>query len=964
MKRFNAKNQAVPQNSCCSGKKAEKEINRVLVSSSSSSSSREAIKLAQPQLVDFSKFKRTDHVVFEIKKTEYSFAPDAAPSGQNWETRPIFKTIVHINGQVFLDLPWGLPFMRFAKGDRPKITYKNETLFTFNLHYHGLNTVGSIDGASMEDVFGHSTSLGPKVTFDFPEITNNSGLLWYHSHNMFISMELAYGGLLGLIQVVDEPSRWLNELFNYGDNQILLASLDMDLDSTGAQTTTNLSVDENRSCYTVINGISSVNWYTSGDAPFTVPQFHHVTQNLVKIDFLNASLNWRVFHLGVCDKRQKIKPFWLVQTDAGLINPKELTMCFAPIGSRLALIIDLNDFEDNEAYLFFYNYDLTEVFDSVPAHPHKPNNTELTGTFPNLEVSHNSTPYPTPIPDLNNANQNDNPTTLDYPRVAMVPQVEKPLDFGAIPVPKKFSIKTFLKIEQHSRQASPSSLKKVISKIRKTVFSPDAYKTYKSLIKQPGFEYGEGPNYIKLLNDKYFYNLPDVNQDAPVRNIFMFGEDDTNALEGGNINGTTEYVDGANRIMADAWNSAELDLEYALQQYALSPNNYKPDTLPSSKFRILKTDDRYSNITMISNDTLKIEFYDNEVAYGDFRSPPSYSVTVIFPPTPCNKLMNIQEWVDLVNQEFQNTVTNIPGYPTLDMILTLDWSFFPYALNFEWQKTTYLKAAVIKTNNHSNFWIRFCAKWPLLQMFGKPLTGNTIDDATPDLMAVMRTKMKKNASKITDKKVKMTGKVETPTQNHMEGRSMANPMNSQWIPCDEVGIFGIYDAEIQQLFPAYATAQGDVQLPITCMKRSGELIIEPDFTYIGLYDGFFNDNVNSFSVKYKSTEIWRYVNGDGADAHSFHVHITSGFALPQSNLNTPGLLSEDRLFNQLTYSRDIYQIGPQQICSFYITWDNYPSYDTTKSPTVARGIGGVIHCHLLVHNDANSMFIQYFIDDN
>jgi FtsP/CotA-like multicopper oxidase with cupredoxin domain len=961
MKKFNAKNE---EPSCCSGKKVEASKPIVEARHKVASENSSAVKLLQPKLVDFTKFKKNDHVVFEITKTEYAFAPDSALSGQDWQERPIFKTTVYVNDHVFLDLDWGLPFVRFAKGSRPRITYKNHTLFTFNLHYHGLNTVGSVDGASMEDVFGHSTSLGPKVTFDFPEITNNQSLLWYHSHNMFISMELAYGGLLGLLQIVDEPTKWLNEVFEYGDNQLLLAALDMDFDSNGSQTPNNLVTDENRSAYTVINGVSSVNWYTSGHAPFTTFQYHHTSKNLVKIDLLNAALNWRVLHIGVCDKNHKVKPFWLVQSDAGLINPKELTMCFSQIGGRLAIIIDLNNFENKEAYLFFYNYDLTEIFDTVPTHPHKPNNTELTGTYPDIHHVENSTPYPSPIPDPNQANQQQNPTALDYPEIETIPQIEEVLDFGEIPVPKKYKIKPFLKIRQTSG-SSHLNLKKVISGIRKTIFSTEGYQTFKKLLKEPGFEYNFGPNYINLLNKDYYYNLPQTDTKVPIRNIFLFGEDNTNALEGGNLNGTTEYIDGANRIMADAWNSAELDLDYALHQYSLSPNNYKPDPLPTSKFRILKTDDRYSNITMISNDTLKIEFYDSEVAYGDFRATPLYSHLVIFKHTPPNKLMNIQEWVDFVNQAFSETLVTIPNFGTTNLsnLLTVDWSFFPYALNFEWQKTTFVKSAVIKTTNHSPFWIRFCAKWPLLQMFGKPLTGTTIDDAAPDVIGVMRSKLRANKDKIKEKKFQITGKADPDKPNHMESRAQANPMNSQWTRCDEVGIFGIYDAEVQDLFPGYATAQGDTVLPIACMKRSGELIIEPEFTYIGLYDGFFNDNVNSFSVKLNATEQWIYVNGDGADAHAFHVHMTSGFASPQSSFSTPGLLSENRLFNQLTYSRDIYQIGPQQVCAFYITWNNYPSYDATKSPTVPRGIGAVIHCHLLAHFDANSMFIQYFIDN-
>jgi len=45
--------------------------------------------------------------------------------------------------------------------------------------------------------------------------------------------------------------------------------------------------------------------------------------------------------------------------------------------------------------------------------------------------------------------------------------------------------------------------------------------------------------------------------------------------------------------MVDLWNSAELNLEWALQQYEQAPNNYKPPILPTSKFRIYKTNDEF-----------------------------------------------------------------------------------------------------------------------------------------------------------------------------------------------------------------------------------------------------------------------------------------------------------------------------------------------------------------------------------
>ena len=102
------------------------------------------------------------------------------------------------------------------------------------------------------------------------------------------------------------------------------------------------------------------------------------------------------------------------------------------------------------------------------------------------------------------------------------------------------------------------------------------------------------------------------------RNILLFPEVNINAIEG-NINGTTEYVNGSNRIMIDLWNSKELDLDWALEQYEKSPNNYKPPTLTNFKFRIYKTNDEFSNTAMISNDTLIIQIFNNQLLMAIYQ---------------------------------------------------------------------------------------------------------------------------------------------------------------------------------------------------------------------------------------------------------------------------------------------------------------------------------------------------------
>ncbi|AYV84535.1 MAG: multicopper oxidase [Hyperionvirus sp.] len=903
-----------------------------------------SVQLVQPPLLDFSTLQKNDDVKIIICNTQHKFASDSEFSGTDVTKQPIFGSQVFINGKEFSNLSYGLPFMRFPQGSTPKITYENKTRFTFNIHYHGLNTVGAVDGTAMEVVFGHNTLLGPTVTFQFPKIMNNQALLWFHSHNMFVSMELIYGGIVGLLQIVDKTTEWLTERFQYGDNQILLTALDMDLTSEGTQTFANLIADENRSNFAIINGTSAVNWYTSEPSvPFVNDLFHTTTKNLVKIDILNASLNWRVFHIGVCDEKKQIKPFYLVQTDTGLMNPTQLKMTFIPVAGRVGIIIDLNDFKDKVAHLFFYNYDLTEILSSTTTFPDQPNNPTLTATIPDLKKSRNPTSYPTPIPDPKEQNQQQDYTNLDYPKVDLIDQTEQILNNGTINVPKRNRIKPFLKIIFKEKYQNQLSLADTISRIRKTIFGDETYDEWKFLLKQPCFEYDPKFNYLSFLNKDYYYNLPKLDIDAPLRNLFMFPESNTNAVAGGNKNGTTEYVNSANRIMADLWNSAQLNLGFALEQYKSAPNKYKPPNVPTSKFTIYKTNDKYSNTAMISNDTLKIEIYEEEIRYGDFCQKPLATKTVIFPPST---LLNLQEWIDLINETFkQTTITIGSSTKYLNTILECDWAFFPYALDFLYEKTVYVKSAVIKTMNSSCYWIRLLGRWPLLQFFGKPMTGNTLDTSN-DLMSQLRKKQQRRRAKTIVPK---------------NDRLPAIKNHTLYIKCDEVGTFGTFDSEIQQIFPFYATAEGDVQLPIACMKRDAELIIPRKKTYIGLYDGYLNDNLNSFSVRLHSTEVWLYTNGDDTDAHPLHFHMTSGFAAPQSTYNSPGLVSCKRLYDPLIYARDIYQIGPQETVSFRLTWPHYSSYDKTKSPAF-KGIGGVIHCHFLQHNDANSMIIQYFID--
>lgn len=177
------------------------------------------------------------------------------------------------------------------------------------------------------------------------------------------------------------------------------------------------------------------------------------------------------------------------------------------------------------------------------------------------------------------------------------------------------------------------------------------------------------------------------------------------------------------------------------------------------------------------------------------------------------------------------------------------------------------------------------------------------------------------------------------------------------------------DSNIQQVFPQYATNDPTVQIPISTMDQNAELIIKPLSTFRGFIDGYANDNLRNFSVQLDSSEQWIYRNGDNADAHPLHFHLTSGYVDPSNPVNTPGLVSRAREYVPYLYSMDTYAVGPQQTIAFNLTFPNYSGQDTAEingsvppnTKDSFRGLGNCIHCHFLTHVSDNSMMIQYYV---
>ena len=379
----------------------------------------------------------------------------------------------------------------------------NQSDYVLNIHYHGVNFNAFNDGASDACLFGKDTQIGYVNKLNC-KMNNNSSLCWYHSHNMYQASEFVYMGMIGLIQTIDKNSRKLDKFFEQNNNHLTLALVDTDMNEDGTLNKDNLYTDQWRGKFTAVNGINCVNW-ESDDKILINDFFHETNKNIVKLSFLQGVCSWRRYYMGICDKNDNIKSWYLIETDDGYRNPVRETTSSFSAGGRISVMFDLNEFEDNEGYVFFYDYDRTInnglIYENTLLNPI----TDLSGNI--IE----EIPYPC----------------------------------GYAPLPPNPKIKKFLRITQTNK--TNYSIEKTIKSIQKMVFGKNYLIVKKMGIKQLTLDYW------KYINPKYFYNLPNFSNCVPKRRLIFFGDDSQIAL----INSSTEFFDGQNRIFVDMLNSQE-----------------------------------------------------------------------------------------------------------------------------------------------------------------------------------------------------------------------------------------------------------------------------------------------------------------------------------------------------------------------------------------------------------------------
>ena len=938
-------------------------------------------KLPLPKLLDMTKDDGVNTGYIDIQYKQHNFAPESPnslPSGSGFHSYedvlncedisdtnfPIFGCSYHYvrkrdnTSNNSTTLSYGLPFFRFKKNLPVKLQFTNTTGYTYNLHWHGLNTTADIDGATAQAEFGIGTKYGTTYTMEQPPITNNSSLTWVHAHPMFRSSDFLSSGIFGSVDIIDDESRHINENFTYGENYLILEYMDIELDPlNGTLQKTNQYTDFFRAKHGQINGISAVGWEGDNQS-FVNPLYHESKKNVVKIAVGNFTLSFRNVFIGVCDIDNTIRQFDYIQSDDGYRNPLRTNMIALAPGNRGAILIDLLEFKEKKAFLFFYNFDLSEVFNV-----HLNTDTAIVADYQDPSVP-NNTPY----------NPNE-----EYTQVlnALCPA-------GREPKPEQFTKKIFLKIKCTGKV--PLCYDHIVENIRKLVFGENYSNVQlKQMLKTPNFEANGAYNYIQYLNPKYFHNLPDT-QNAPVRKFAFFPDYPDNYYDESNDNanpyGVSGYLDSASRIIVDMWSQSDLDFSKAIVEYNANKNNYKPDVLPSCLFKISSSTSAdammYDNYMMLGNDILYIDFFDSEVEpyFADLSGNTQYTdcpvkrAVVRFPVV--EKPMNIFEWVALVKNAFERTCVhdcltcnnvlqphNCDG-ENCDSVVSdyvdYDWTYYPYKVKFvptgneeqtDLNKAPiYLNTVMVKNiNKTTQYNIRFVGKWQLLNFFGLPLQAMGCDGMNMMVYPGMAP-MAKRTTLSAKCEVSPGGNVNSTMQTLFP--SFPDPLKP----------FATTDSSSGGAIMVGMDDLATFAIPSLAEEGEEEPIVgDNNGIYKGFLDGFANDDFMNFSTKLNGSEKWVYYNMDSQDSHPFHFHLTTGYA-DLANQNTSSDLSLTP-YDQFTYSMDTYAIGSLQQLAIYLKFSNYSSHN---APYV-KNVGFMYHCHYMPHHDM-SMMGQYFVYEN
>ncbi len=211
------------------------------------------------------------------------------------------------------------PTLRFTRGQKVRIRFRNGLNEPSIVHWHGLDVPEVADGHPHLAI-----GAGAEYVYEF-EVTNRAGTYWYHPHPHGRTGPQVNMGLAGLLIVHDEEERALG--LPSGDGELLCVLQDRGFDATN-QFTYARSMMEREMGHTgdvlLVNGEPDAEWSLGTRA--------------YRVRILNGS-NARIYKLVWSDGT----PMTVIASDGGLLETpvQRRTVTLAP-AQRVELWLDLS----------------------------------------------------------------------------------------------------------------------------------------------------------------------------------------------------------------------------------------------------------------------------------------------------------------------------------------------------------------------------------------------------------------------------------------------------------------------------------------------------------------------------------------------------------------------------------------------------------------------------------------------
>jgi FtsP/CotA-like multicopper oxidase with cupredoxin domain len=233
--------------------------------------------------------------------------------------RPLEHDGVRSTIWTFGEGPIG-PTIGARRGDRARITLRNELPEPTIVHWHGFRPPEAADGHPRLAV-----PPGASYEYDF-EIDEPAGLYWYHPHPHHRTAAQTYLGLAGFILVRDEIEDGLG--LPTGDREIPLLLQDRQLDRNGHVVYAPRGHDMMEGYLGRVPFVNGTRFPTATVGP-----------GVHRLRILSAA-NARIFRLAWSDGR----PLTIIGGDAGFL-PEPVSVPFADIGTaeRLDVLADFSD---------------------------------------------------------------------------------------------------------------------------------------------------------------------------------------------------------------------------------------------------------------------------------------------------------------------------------------------------------------------------------------------------------------------------------------------------------------------------------------------------------------------------------------------------------------------------------------------------------------------------------------------